>query len=507
MQMNVQHVLHTFVVDMMKHLGDSQGLISSVNRYVASHFPGAKVAWYARPDQEYLLHNSNVRIDRSYDNSEASAFNIREWILEMSRDGHAGSIFHVFSYDSGVLDAANSLNQLAIVVIPSHMNFLRRAGNWGTTAIRNQPLIQQPIQGPLSADEAISLAQRVLRRGGHTSVQTGLRKTRLRPAMISLDPRARKNFADPLSVRLVSFVVEDGLTKGWLEQHWDGKEGDEVIWLKNEGEMNSTPVISSLTVTNHPSVVRPIESIADGVDTDTSYSTGVDASFVEPSPEVISALTENAAPPAQTVKASEPQTNVDEAKDAAPKKEYRSDLMERVLRNRRIGSPAIPRKHLFDAVEEILKEDSDVQWTVVKLTDEARERAIKAAEKGGYTRPQNWYAISGCFMRMMVAAGALIKSDGTPISPGLKTASTVVKEPAPAFRDRCEAFLVEYIIKEMGDVTVEDDYQLGLCLFQQGGQDPKPRSEMVGRVSFLLGLLEEEERIEEVEGRIVTKSK
>jgi len=63
-----------------------------------------------------------------------------------------------------------------------------------------------------------------------------------------------------------------------------------------------------------------------------------------------------------------------------------------------------------------------------------------------------WYAASDASFEMMLRAGILLNEDHKPISPGIGSLGTKVHGISPDFADRCEMFLLEFLIKTLGAV-------------------------------------------------------
>jgi hypothetical protein len=96
---------------------------------------------------------------------------------------------------------------------------------------------------------------------------------------------------------------------------------------------------------------------------------------------------------------------------------------------------------------------------------------------------------------MMLGAKVLLRANGTPIVDGIGAYSAVVAKIEDGFRDLCEAYLVEYLIKSMGNLSLNDRYDLGLALYQRGKKDGPTSEWLRERIDFLLQLLQEKGRI------------
>jgi hypothetical protein len=54
---------------------------------------------------------------------------VKELIQQMSRGGTDSTVFHIVTYDRLVLEAAATLNELSLIVIPTHMNNIKDENN------------------------------------------------------------------------------------------------------------------------------------------------------------------------------------------------------------------------------------------------------------------------------------------------------------------------------------------------------------------------------------------
>jgi hypothetical protein len=509
---NFQETSHVILADITRHKGNSVGLIQQVDRY-ASGYRTAEIAWYVRPDQEYFLRDRTDLIVVEQGNYEGRnrAQRVSDWILELSQNGAAGHVFHVLSYDNWVLQAAGSLGGRNIRVEAKYMMDIRTRQYDGFRSAAPGPIVYQTDLRPLTFQEAAGLVQEVLRRGGHTSPATALPAAKLRPAMVALDTRAAKNPMDPESARLITSLIEAGRRQGWLGYTVvNGQSGWERVWL--ETGPATTPSLG-----RRPSQLRATN--------DRHFTAGVpDAptrgsflgNFSETAPSLLSRA-EPEEPNRTDITVVEYPTASESGEDVrltlrpevAPpadssrEKPRKKDLYLLKLRERGIGSPVVPREHLYAAVEEVLAKDAAGGITAGRLKTLARERARQTAATAGYDREQNWEAISDCFFRMLVLAEVLLMADGnTPVREGIGSQCSQVCSLRSDFRDRCEAALLEHIIREV-EVTQSDYFSLGLALYQRGDPTGTPRDELTERIDALLTLLQKEGRVELVNGLFV----
>lgn len=438
---------HTFVIDVTKHrpLLDTFSLIGSIKEYVRLKFDTAKMNWFVRVDQKDYFANEVATVDNDSDLILPKGEKIRNLISQLSQNGSSGHIFHVLSYDRSVLTDAFDLNGNSFVVTTGFLNDIHKSiGENSDANFAKDGLGVASDLKPIPLNDAIDLVKKVLRSGSHFSQATAFRLAALRTEMTRIDSRAKKNPSDYSSVSLMRSIVNDGLQKKWLKLDKSRGSGAEHVWLVEHDSLDNTLL------------------------SEKSVSEDLDKKKVKI--EAVGSKSETRTEP------------------------RRCTLMEMKLRERGIGSPVVPRKYLFDAVELIFAEITE-PITSSQLIVLARKKAKDSANNAGYNRSQNWEAIGDCFLRMMLSAKVLIKPDGTPILNGIGAYSKPVVKVLPDFRDLCEAFLLEHIIHKIGDIALNDVFALGLALYQKGGDDPTPKEEIIERTDILLQLLFDAERI------------
>lgn len=139
----------------------------------------------------------------------------------------------------------------------------------------------------------------------------------------------------------------------------------------------------------------------------------------------------------------------------------RSGLMIACLRHHQLYSEKRARDLLFDAIESILVNHLP-PGNLSRLTREAAWQARHAAVEMRYPF-HNWESASCAVGNAMLHAGVLLDEGGRAVE--LETARVVrLRE---GFRDRTEAWLIEFLIGQLGDVSVRDHKALGHALFRQ----------------------------------------
>jgi hypothetical protein len=144
----------------------------------------------------------------------------------------------------------------------------------------------------------------------------------------------------------------------------------------------------------------------------------------------------------------------------------RSRQMRDCLRSELLYSDKRPRDLLFNAVEDILQHGNPGPMMLSRLTREAASRARLDAERAGFDF-QHWDTAAKAVLNAMLMAGVLQSADGTLILPGVAAHATVVAALRPDYRDATEAFLLEFLIRRLGDVSTRDHTALAHALFRQ----------------------------------------
>lgn len=431
---------HVFLLDVTRHIGPVQGVIGPAQAYV-SEFNPEIVRWFLTTAQKAEDGTSNLDV------VEIQGYSALDQVDAAIRSLSStdGRVFHVLSYDKKVLLAAADMNRPDTVVSQLSLTALPNSG-----AIRS-PVIVHPSSGDfssavgnrrpavavlrsstasspsLSAEEAAVLTRQLLAEGRHDCMDRALHQTQLRPSLVGMSQgRARRNSDDVRSVSLISDVVKIGLTEGWLEQFTlDGKSGTERIYLK-----------------------APIQA--------------------------------GAQTPA--VKASGVQT------DVVSRSRARTTEFIKCLKDRYIYSPKDIRDLFFAALKERSAELAKEPTKAGKLIHITMTQAQEGAQKEGIEF-QFWLPAADAILEMMLAAGVLIGADGkTAIPPSAHARAEQVSSIASDFVDKCEKFLLEYLISTKGNVTVRDRTAIAHALFKVS-PEKKQVFELPERVDELLMLL------------------
>jgi len=136
------------------------------------------------------------------------------------------------------------------------------------------------------------------------------------------------------------------------------------------------------------------------------------------------------------------------------------------LRQDLLYSEKRPRDFIFAAIEQLLSEQGDAPMILSRLKRDATARARELAQAGGLEF-SNWETTGTAVIRAMIGAGALLTPEGDVVPPGVEALGTEVASVRGGYRDLTESFLLEYLITQLGDVTLRDHTPLAHALFRQ----------------------------------------
>jgi hypothetical protein len=159
------------------------------------------------------------------------------------------------------------------------------------------------------------------------------------------------------------------------------------------------------------------------------------------------------------------------------------------LRTTLLYSEKRPRDALFRIIEHLLKDGERTGEPMIlsRLTREAARRARHRAQGVGFEF-RHWDTTSKTVVKAMLCAGVLLGTDGLPIPPGITAQATPVAGLRDGYQDITEAFLLETLIRRLGDVTTRDHRSLAHALFRQFDRDV-PIEDLEDRVVILLAQL------------------
>jgi hypothetical protein len=160
------------------------------------------------------------------------------------------------------------------------------------------------------------------------------------------------------------------------------------------------------------------------------------------------------------------------------------------LRDRFIYSEKRARDIIFRSLEEILR-GSHTGGRYLILSRASREVAMEArreAQRVGFEF-SNWDTASKAVINAMLAAGVLLSDNGARIPTGIAALGTRITGLSDGYQDLTEAYLLEFLIRTLGDVSTRDHKALAHALFRQFDRSI-PMEDFEDRVAILLGSLE-----------------
>lgn len=165
----------------------------------------------------------------------------------------------------------------------------------------------------------------------------------------------------------------------------------------------------------------------------------------------------------------------------------RSGQMVDCLRRDLLYSEKRARDILFAVIENLVSTQTDEPMIVARLTREATRLARIEGERTGYVF-SNWNNAGKAVVKAMIASESLVDPDGSPIRFGVTVHAATVGSLREDYRDRTEAFLLEFLLRRLGDVTVHDHTALAHALFRYF--DPSiSMNDLEDRVAILLARL------------------
>lgn len=168
----------------------------------------------------------------------------------------------------------------------------------------------------------------------------------------------------------------------------------------------------------------------------------------------------------------------------------RSLQMINCLRDQFIYSEKRARDILFRSVEEILEGSGAGARRLIlsRLTREAANNARREAQRLGFEF-SNWDTAGRAVINAMLASGVLLTDKGAPIRAGIAALGTAIAALKEGYRDSTEAYLLEFLIRNLGDVSARDHRALAHALFRQFDRSI-PMEDLEDRVAILLASLD-----------------
>lgn len=157
------------------------------------------------------------------------------------------------------------------------------------------------------------------------------------------------------------------------------------------------------------------------------------------------------------------------------------------LRREFLYSDKRARDVLFVAIEEVLSCSTGEPLIVSRLARDATGHARHHAHGAGFAFA-NWDTTGKAVINAMLNAGVLLSPEGTSIPFGIAAQAAAVTALRPNYQDLTEAFLLEFLIRRLGDVTTRDHTALAHALFRQF-DETVPIGDLEDRVVILVASL------------------
>jgi hypothetical protein len=160
--------------------------------------------------------------------------------------------------------------------------------------------------------------------------------------------------------------------------------------------------------------------------------------------------------------------------------------MVNCLKSEVLYSDKRARDLIFNAVEQALDEETG-PMIVSRLTREAVSRARAEADRSQFAF-SSWETTGRAVINAMLCAGVLLTPERTPIRRDVGAHAALVGDLSEHYRDATEAFLIEFLIRRMADITTRDHTALAHALFRHF-DDRVPMDYFEDRVAILIASL------------------
>jgi hypothetical protein len=181
-----------------------------------------------------------------------------------------------------------------------------------------------------------------------------------------------------------------------------------------------------------------------------------------------------------------PSNNRGTVHETASRRFSRSGQMVNCLRQELLYSEKRARDTLFAAIERLLAQRPDAM-IVTRLIRDASELAQQEARLVGYDFT-HWSTAAKAVVKALLCSESLLAPNGDPIRFDVTAHAASVRSLRDDYLDRTEAFLLEVLLRRIGDVTLRDHTALAHALFRQF--DPNvSMHELEDRVAILAARL------------------
>jgi hypothetical protein len=142
--------------------------------------------------------------------------------------------------------------------------------------------------------------------------------------------------------------------------------------------------------------------------------------------------------------------------------------MVNCLRENFIYSEKRARDFVFSSMEAILANARDLGTPpkLARLTREVAIRARQAAEQAGFEF-STWDTTTKAVINSMLRAGVLLAENGAPVLMDIQAQAMPIVALKRQYQDFTEAYLLECLIRNLGDIRTRDHKALAHALFRQ----------------------------------------
>jgi hypothetical protein len=165
----------------------------------------------------------------------------------------------------------------------------------------------------------------------------------------------------------------------------------------------------------------------------------------------------------------------------------RSAQMIQCLRQSLLYAEKRARDALFPVIPQILEEHRSM-GAAIRLSKLTRDAAAVARARNDNLQDVNWEVASKALINAMLRAGVLIAPDGSPVGDGVGAQASQVADVKAGLVEITEAYMLQFLIRKLGDVCTRDHKALAHALFRQFDSQV-PMHDMEDRVMMLLATL------------------
>ncbi len=167
----------------------------------------------------------------------------------------------------------------------------------------------------------------------------------------------------------------------------------------------------------------------------------------------------------------------------------RSLQMINCLRDRFLYSEKRARDIVFRCLEDILRGSHTTGRYLIlsRLLREVANDARREAQRIEFEF-SNWDTASKAVINAMLAAGVLLTDNDARIPSGITALGTRITGLKEGYRDLTEAYLLEFLVRTLGDVSTRDHKALAHALFRQFDRSIS-MEDFEDRVAILLSTL------------------